>query len=71
MKSFRPTAKGLALVAAIETGLLPEIEQDGETGYDDELFQRFWTMFQSQLRNNQIHNVLGDDGYHGPKYKKR
>lgn len=44
-KSYRISLKGLALVAAIETGLLPEIEKDGELGYDDELFGRFWDMY--------------------------
>ena len=42
---YRISLKGLALIAAIETGLLPEIERDGELGYDDELFGRFWDMY--------------------------
>ena len=41
----RLTHKGLALIAAIETGLLPEIERDGIIGYDDELFSRFWNKY--------------------------
>lgn len=52
--------KGLALIAAVETGLLPEIERDGETGYDDELFSRFWDMY----------NKLAEE-QNKPFYKKR
>ncbi len=39
------TLKGAALIAAIETGFLPEIEQDGAEGYDEALFNRFWDSY--------------------------
>ena len=38
--------KGLALIAAVETGLLPEV--DG--GWDDRAFERFWTRFTQELQ---------------------
>lgn len=43
------TLKGLALIAAIETGLLPEIERDGVVGYDTDLFNRFWDAFSKSV----------------------
>ena len=48
--SMQITAKGEALIAAIETGLLPEIEKDGVRGYDDELFSRFWHEFVARMQ---------------------
>lgn len=58
--SHRITLKGLALIAAIETGLLPEIEKDGQRGYDEELFGRFWAKY----------NELAEEK-NNPFYKKR
>ncbi len=52
--------RGLALIAAIETGLLPEIERDGEAGYDDELFNRFWDAYSKSVEEQNK-----------PFYKKR
>ncbi len=37
--------KGKAFIAAVETGLLPLVERNGKTGYDDELFDKFWKYF--------------------------
>lgn len=42
--AYRLSAKAEGLIAAVESGLLPRIERDGVTGYDDELFGRFWDM---------------------------
>lgn len=40
------TRKGVALIAAIESGLLTEV--DG--GWDDKKFQKFWEMYNETLR---------------------
>lgn len=42
---LRAALKGCALIAAVETGLLPEIERDGQTGYETDIFERFWAMY--------------------------
>ena len=47
--NMKLTLKGLALIAAIETGLLPEIERDGVVGYDTDLFNRFWDAFSKSV----------------------
>lgn len=39
------TPKALAMMAAIESGLLPEVEG----GWDDTKFQIFWNRFVNQL----------------------
>ena len=52
-QNYRISPKGLALLAAVETGLLPEIEVDGVRGYDDVLFTRFWDCFMSKLDKRQ------------------
>lgn len=39
------TLKGIALIAAVETGLLPEIEINGQQGYDTARFERFWQYY--------------------------
>ena len=44
-KRMRLSLKGCALIAAVESGLLPEIERDGQVGYDEVLFNRFWDMY--------------------------
>lgn len=36
------TAKGFALKTAIEVGLLPEAEENGEKGWDTRAFEKFW-----------------------------
>lgn len=44
-KRMRLSLKGCALIAAVDSGLLPEIERDGQVGYDEVLFNRFWYMY--------------------------
>lgn len=57
---FRITLKGIALVAAIETGLLPEIEKDGKRGYDNELFNRFWDEYNKNSERFRRVNRMKD-----------
>ena len=57
-QAMKITLKGLALIAAIETGLLPEIERDGVVGYDEELFGRFWTKY-TTLAQEQRQDPFG------------
>lgn len=49
-QDMKLSLKGCALIAAVESGLLPEIERDGVTGYDDELFSRFWAMYNELVK---------------------
>lgn len=42
---MRLSLKGCALIAAVDSGLLPEIERDGQIFYDSVLFNRFWYMY--------------------------
>lgn len=44
------SAKGIALVAAVESGLVKEAE-DGQS-YDTELFEKFWEKFTMDLVRN-------------------
>lgn len=44
------TPKGMAIVAAIESGLLPEMED----GWDDTVFQLFWDRFEDLLIANKF-----------------
>lgn len=39
------TNKGVAVIAAIESGLLPTV--DG--GWDDTAFQKFWSLYEKKL----------------------
>lgn len=58
-KRMRLSLKGCALIAAVESGLLPEIERDGQVGYDDVLFNRFWDMYNElaeEERGNPFRN---------------
>lgn len=38
---FRLTEKGIAIMAAVESGLLPKVEE----GWDDTVFLKFWELF--------------------------
>lgn len=44
------TPKGIAIIAAIESGLLPEVEG----GWDDTAFQIFWERFNILLFENEF-----------------
>ena len=46
--SFKTSAYGEGLIAAVESGLLPHIERDGTGGYDDDLFRKFWKMLEEK-----------------------
>ena len=46
-KAFGIGPKGLAIIAAVESGLLPKI---GNEGWDDSKFHIFWAMFTKDLR---------------------
>lgn len=56
---MRLSLKGCALIAAVESGLLPEIERDVQVGYDEVLFNRFWDMYNElaeEERGNPFRN---------------
>ena len=44
------TEKGIALLSAIEAGLLPEMRDS----FDDTRFQRFWNLYQSRLSERRV-----------------
>lgn len=44
-KAIYLTNKGIAVIAAIESGLLPKV--DG--GWDDTAFQKFWSLYEKML----------------------
>lgn len=44
-KAVYLTDKGIAIIAAIESGLLPEVEG----GWDDTAFQKFWSLYEKML----------------------
>lgn len=44
-KAVYLTNKGVAIVAAIESGLLPKVEG----GWDDTAFQKFWSLYEKML----------------------
>lgn len=44
------TPKGIAVVAAIESGLLCEVEG----GWDDTVFKSFWEKFEKLLTENNL-----------------
>ena len=44
-KASKFSLKGLALTAAVEIGLLPEIGRDSVVGYDEKLLDRFWAKY--------------------------
>lgn len=48
--NFTITPKGLAQIAAIESGLCPEVEG----GYDTDAFDKFWGAYQDELRKNGL-----------------
>lgn len=56
-KQYSPTLslslKGCALIAAVETGLLPETEQDGQPCYDTKKFDEFWAMYTELAKKRQ------------------
>lgn len=56
-KQYSPTLslslKGCALIAAVETGLLPETEQDGQPCYDTKKFDKFWAMYTELAKKRQ------------------
>lgn len=56
--------KGIALLAAADSGLLPVIEIDGAHGYNAFLFDKFWAKFISLAESNGFDPV-------GSKRKKR
>lgn len=45
---YQLTPKGLAITAAIESGLLLEVKG----GWEDSKFNAFWSKFEKLLRNN-------------------
>lgn len=59
-ESFTITPKGIAVLAAIDAGLCPEV--DG--GYDTEAFEKFWQQYDLSLRKkfnyeiNDINNMF-------------
>lgn len=56
-KQYSPTLslslKGCALIAAVETGLLPETEQDGKPCYNTKKFDEFWAMYTELAKKRQ------------------
>ena len=60
-KVYRLSAKGAAFIAAVESGLLPEICVNGERGYDGELFERFWCMYTRSLIEKRILPIPAQD----------
>lgn len=46
---YEITDKGLAVIAAIESGLMPEVEG----GWDDTKFNEFWEKYQSSLHERK------------------
>lgn len=59
-KQYSPTLslslKGCALIAAVETGLLPETEQNGQACYDTKKFDEFWAMY-TELAEKRQENI--------------
>ena len=45
--------KGIAILAAVQSGLMPEIKAGELKGYDDKLFLKFWDQF-TALREEQF-----------------
>lgn len=43
------TLKGAAMLAAIDAGMVPRMEQNGKSGYDISAFTRFWEKFSPAL----------------------
>ena len=52
IQPFRIPVKGIAFLAAVESGILPEVEENGEHGYDCDLFEKFWSLFTNGLKEN-------------------
>ena len=52
-RSFFTTPKGIIISAAIESGLIPEVERDGIKGYDLTNFENFWWSFSSECLKNR------------------
>lgn len=56
-KQYSPTLslslKGCALIAAVETGFLPETEQDGQPCYNTKKFDEFWAMYTELAKKRQ------------------
>ena len=50
---LRLSLKGCALIAAVETGLLPETEQDGQPSYNMKKFDEFWAMYTELAKKRQ------------------
>lgn len=50
---LRITEKGIALLSAIDAGLLPEMGDD----WDDTRFNRFWDLYQSRLSERRVKNT--------------
>ena len=50
---LRLSLKGCALIAAVETGLLPETEQDGQPSYNMKKFDEFWAMYTALAKKRQ------------------
>lgn len=48
-EKFVTTEKGLAVIAAIESELMPEVEG----GWDDTKFNEFWEKYQSSLHERK------------------
>ena len=67
---MRLSLKGCALIAAVETGILPEIERDGQVGYDDELFDRFWEMYNKLAEEQQSNPFQSKRGHRAEDHKK-
>ncbi len=62
--AMRISLKGLAMLAAVDSGLLPEIEIDGKRGYNALLFNKFWAKFITFAENNgfdPLGNKSGND----------
>lgn len=48
--------KGIAILAAVDSGLMPKIKVGEVEGYDDELFLKFWEQF-TALRKEQFEKI--------------
>lgn len=69
------TTKGIALLAAIEAGICPKVDE----GYNTDAFELFWSKFETELAKkrengshnaqNMLNNQAEDERYH--RYKHR